>query len=107
MVARLALDAACSAVAIAGQGDLVARDGITGSRSQGSELQRVCRTDRPRPVGTTNELARVGQYGKPFEARNIESLPYQKSDADLASVDIDGLIEAVQQRLKTPLPEPV
>ena len=39
--------------------------------------------------------------------RNIESLPYQKSDTDLASLDIDGLIEAVQQRLKTPLPEPV
>jgi hypothetical protein len=39
--------------------------------------------------------------------RNIESLPYRKSDADIASVDIDGLIEVVQQRLKTPLPEPV
>jgi hypothetical protein len=39
--------------------------------------------------------------------RNIESLPYKKSDADTRDVDIDGLIEAVRVRLKTPLREPV
>ena len=39
--------------------------------------------------------------------RHIESLPYRKADVDTDDVDIDGLIEAVQQRLKTPLPEPV
>jgi hypothetical protein len=39
--------------------------------------------------------------------RDIESLPYRKPDADAGDVDIDGLIEAVRQRLKTPLPEPV
>ncbi len=38
--------------------------------------------------------------------RHIESLPYRKPDADAGDVDIDGLIEAVRQRLKTPLPEP-
>ena len=38
---------------------------------------------------------------------NIETLPYQKSDVDLGDIDIDGLIEAVRQRLKTPLPEPL
>ncbi len=39
--------------------------------------------------------------------RHIESLPYRKADVDTDDIDIDGLIEAVQQRLKTPLPEPV
>jgi hypothetical protein len=39
--------------------------------------------------------------------RNIESLPYQNPDMDVSQVDIDGLIDAVRQRLKTPLPEPV
>jgi hypothetical protein len=39
--------------------------------------------------------------------RNIESLPYRKLDLDTKDVDIDGLIEAVRQRIKTPLPEPV
>lgn len=39
--------------------------------------------------------------------RNIESLPYRKPDLDAGDVDIDGLIDAVRQRIKTPLPEPV
>jgi hypothetical protein len=39
--------------------------------------------------------------------RNIESLPYRRADLEVDEVDIDGLIEAVRQRLKTPLPEPV
>ncbi|MEE8108343.1 MAG: DUF4381 domain-containing protein [Gammaproteobacteria bacterium] len=39
--------------------------------------------------------------------RNIESLPYQKPDVDGGDIDIDGLIEAVRQRLKTPLAESV
>ncbi len=39
--------------------------------------------------------------------RIIESLPYRKPDADANDVDIDGLIEAVRLRLKTPLAEPV
>ena len=39
--------------------------------------------------------------------RNIQSLPYRKPDADTADVDIDGLLEAVRQRLKTPLAEPL
>lgn len=39
--------------------------------------------------------------------RNIERLPYQKPDLDVADTDIDGMIEAVEQRLKKPLPETV
>ncbi len=39
--------------------------------------------------------------------RNIESLPYRKTDVEADGIDIDGLIEAVRQRLKTPLSEPV
>lgn len=39
--------------------------------------------------------------------RDIESLPYQKADVNIGDIDIDGLIAAVRQRLKTPLPEPV
>jgi len=39
--------------------------------------------------------------------RNIESLPYRKPDLDTSDFDIDGLIDAVRQRLQTPLPEAV
>lgn len=39
--------------------------------------------------------------------RSLESLPYRQRDADTGNVDVDGLIEAVQLRLKTPLPEPL
>ncbi len=39
--------------------------------------------------------------------RNIESLPYRKPDADVGDIDLDGLVEAVRQRIKTPPPEPV
>ena len=39
--------------------------------------------------------------------RNLESLPYQKPEQNTDDVDIDGLIEAARQRLKTPLTEPV
>lgn len=38
--------------------------------------------------------------------RNIESLPYQKPGSEVTDIDVDGLIEAVQKRLKTPLQEP-
>lgn len=39
--------------------------------------------------------------------RNIESLPYRKPDVDTDDIDIEGLIDAVRLRLKTPLPEAV
>ena len=39
--------------------------------------------------------------------RYIESLPYRKTEVDTDDIDIDGLIDAVQLRLKTPLPERV
>lgn len=39
--------------------------------------------------------------------RNLESLPYQRQDVDVADIDIDGLVEAVRQRLTTPLLETV
>ncbi len=37
--------------------------------------------------------------------RNLETLPYQRPEKVQDEVDIAGLIDAVQQRLKTPLPE--
>ncbi len=39
--------------------------------------------------------------------RYLDSLPYKKPDQNTDDVDIDGLIAAVRQRLKTPLAEPV
>ena len=39
--------------------------------------------------------------------RDIESLPYRSANVDSDDVDADGLINAVRQRLKTPLPESV
>ena len=39
--------------------------------------------------------------------RNIESLPYRNPGLETSDIDIDGLIQAVRQRLKTPMPEPV
>ena len=39
--------------------------------------------------------------------RNIESLPYRRADQDTTEDDISALIDAVQQRLKTPLQEQV
>ena len=51
-----------------------------------------------------------GLPNKAFSAgpgRNLESLPYRKPDQNTDDVDIDGLIEVVRQRLKTPLTEPV
>jgi len=44
----------------------------------------------------------------PFTAgagRNLDTLPYQRPEKVRDEVDIAGLIDAVQQRLKTPLPE--
>ena len=38
---------------------------------------------------------------------NIESLPYRKTDLDTRNIDVDGLIQAVRQRLETPRSEPV
>lgn len=37
----------------------------------------------------------------------LESLPYRKPGQKTDDIDVDGLIEAVRQRLKTPLTEPV
>ncbi len=39
--------------------------------------------------------------------RNIESLPYCNPGLETSDIDIDGLIQAVRQRLKTPIPERV
>jgi len=38
---------------------------------------------------------------------SIETLPYRKPGLEASNIDVDGLIEAVRQRLKTPLPESV
>ena len=39
--------------------------------------------------------------------RNIESLPYRNPGLETSDIDVDGLIQAVRQRLKTRVPEPV
>jgi hypothetical protein len=49
-----------------------------------------------------------GLDDRPFTAgsgRDIESLPYRKPESIGEDADIAGLIEVVQKRLKTPLPE--
>lgn len=49
-----------------------------------------------------------GLEDAPFTAgagRNLETLPYQRPEKVQDEVDIAALIDAVQQRLKTPLPE--
>ena len=49
-----------------------------------------------------------GLTDAPFTAgagRNLETLPYQRPERVRDEADIAGLIDAVQQRLKTPLPE--
>jgi hypothetical protein len=38
---------------------------------------------------------------------NIESLPYRRPGLDTSDIDVDGLLEAVRQRLTTPIPESV
>lgn len=38
--------------------------------------------------------------------RNLESLPYRKPAPETNEIDVDGLIEVVRRRLKTPLREP-
>jgi hypothetical protein len=46
-----------------------------------------------------------GLAGKVFTdgpGHNIESLPYCKADLDTRDIDVDGLIQAVRQRFKTP-----
>lgn len=51
-----------------------------------------------------------GLSGEPFSrgpGRNLESLPYQRPEKHEEGKDIAGLIDAVQRRLKTPLPEVV
>jgi hypothetical protein len=47
-----------------------------------------------------------GLEGRPFtegSGRNIEVLPYQRPEKVSLEADVSGLIDAVQQRLKTPL----
>ncbi len=39
--------------------------------------------------------------------RSIESLPYRNPDLETSDIDVDGLIQAVRQRLTTPIPEQV
>jgi hypothetical protein len=49
-----------------------------------------------------------GLEDRPFtegSGRNIESLPYRRPDSVTVDQDLSGLIDAVQRRLKTPLPE--
>ena len=48
-----------------------------------------------------------GLDGKPFSegpGKSLETLPYQRPENIADEVDISGLFEAVQERLKTPLP---
>ncbi len=47
-----------------------------------------------------------GLDDRPFSlgpGQNVESLPYRRPDAIEDDVDVEGLIRAVQQRLRTPL----
>ena len=37
--------------------------------------------------------------------RMLESLPYQRPEVDQDNIDVSGLLDVVQLRLKTPLPE--
>jgi hypothetical protein len=49
-----------------------------------------------------------GLDDQPFakgSGRNLESLPYRNRNKVDDDVDVDGLIQAVQRRLRTPLPE--
>lgn len=51
-----------------------------------------------------------GLEDKPFSkgsGQNVESLPYRRQDAIDDDVDVEGLIEAVRLRLRTPLPAEV
>jgi hypothetical protein len=48
-----------------------------------------------------------GLDGKPFSegpGKTLETLPYQRPEKIADEVDISGLFDAVQERLKTPLP---
>ena len=48
-----------------------------------------------------------GLDDKPFTngpGKNLETLPYQRPEKVADEADVSGLIEAVHQRLKTPLP---
>ena len=49
-----------------------------------------------------------GLSDAPFSSgvgRMLESLPYQRPDVNQDNIDVSGLLDAVQLRLKTPLPE--
>jgi hypothetical protein len=37
--------------------------------------------------------------------RNLQELPYRRAGAPVSEVEVNGLLEAVRRRLKTPLPE--
>jgi hypothetical protein len=37
--------------------------------------------------------------------RILQELPYRRADPGVAGLDVDGLLEAVRRRLKSPLPE--
>ena len=49
-----------------------------------------------------------GLEDRPFSqgsGRNLESLPYRNRENVADEVDVEGLIDAVQRRIRTPLPE--
>jgi hypothetical protein len=49
-----------------------------------------------------------GLSDAPFSSgvgRMLESLPYQRPEVDQDNIDVSGLLDVVQLRLKTPLPE--
>lgn len=49
-----------------------------------------------------------GLDDRPFSkgsGRNLESLPYRNRENVADEVDVEGLIDAVQRRIRTPLPE--
>ena len=89
-------------------------DALALSKSLSELLRRSMLAYAPRGemVGLTGErwLAWLdrGLDDRPFTegaGRNLESLPYRRPESINDEEDVSGLIDAVQRRLKSPLPE--
>lgn len=90
------------------------RDALAVSKELSELLRRamLAYARRGEMAGLTGErwLAWLdrGLDDRPFTAgsgRQIESLPYRRPDSISDDEDLSGLIDAVQRRLRTPLPE--
>ena len=89
-------------------------DALALSKSRSELLRRSMLAYAPRGemAGLTGErwLAWLdrGLDDRPFTegaGRNLESLPYRRPESINDEEDVSGLIDAVQRRLKSPLPE--